>query len=91
MLTTIIGWLIVGALSGWFAGFVLRSDTQERILLNILVGIAGAVVGGGVLGRADIAYGFSVEAFLWSLVGAIVALVVFNLISRRWSGRASSK
>ena len=82
MISTIIGWLIVGGLCGWFAGFILRIGTQERILLNILVGICGAVAAGAVFGRADLAYGFSIEAFLWSLVGAFFVLVVFNLILR---------
>jgi uncharacterized membrane protein YeaQ/YmgE (transglycosylase-associated protein family) len=90
MLTTIIGWIVVGSLCGWFAGFIMRCDTQERILLNIFVGVLGAVAAGAILGRHDIAYGFSIEAFLWSLVGAIAVLVIFNLISRgRFGGRLS--
>jgi uncharacterized membrane protein YeaQ/YmgE (transglycosylase-associated protein family) len=80
MLTTVIGWLIVGGLCGWFASLIVRNSTQGGILINVLVGIVGAIVAGAVFGKGNIAYGFSIEAFLWAVVGAVVLLVAANLI-----------
>lgn len=83
MLTTIIGWLIVGGLCGWLASLIVRSSTQEAILLNILAGVVGAAVSGSLFGKGNFAYGFSIEAFLSSVVGAIFLLVLANLIFKR--------
>lgn len=82
MITTIIIWLVVGGVCGWLASLVMRTDAQQGILLNIVVGIVGAVIAGWLLGKGNINNGFSIEAFLWSLVGAIILLAIVNLVTR---------
>jgi uncharacterized membrane protein YeaQ/YmgE (transglycosylase-associated protein family) len=83
MLTSIIIWLIVGGICGWLASLIMRTDAQQGILLNIVVGIIGAVIAGLVLGKGNInSSGISIETFLWSLVGAIILLAIVNLIRR---------
>ena len=82
MIVTIIIWLIVGGVCGWLASLIMRTDAQQGILLNIVVGIIGAVIAGAVLGKGNINNGFSFEAFLWSLVGAIILLAIVNLVFR---------
>ncbi|NTV64414.1 MAG: GlsB/YeaQ/YmgE family stress response membrane protein, partial [Oscillochloris sp.] len=47
-------WLLFGALVGWLASLVMRTDAQQGALLNIVVGIAGAFIGGLVFGMLGI-------------------------------------
>ena len=81
----IIIWLVVGGLIGWAASAIMR--TQEGILLNVVVGIVGAALGGWLLsplvGATTINQGdFSVAGLLVSLVGAVILLVIVNLVRR---------
>ncbi|MBW3549982.1 MAG: GlsB/YeaQ/YmgE family stress response membrane protein [Proteobacteria bacterium] len=87
----IIIWLIVGGIIGWIASMIMKTDGQQGIFLNIVVGIIGAFLGGWIggmlgLGGGDINQGdFSLSGLLLSLVGAIVLLAIVNLFRR---GRA---
>jgi uncharacterized membrane protein YeaQ/YmgE (transglycosylase-associated protein family) len=78
----IIVWLIVGGIVGWLASLIMRTDAQQGIILNIVVGIIGAVIAGLLLGKGNINGGITLETFLWSLVGAIILLAIVNLIRR---------
>ena len=79
-------WLIVGGVVGWLASLVMRTDAQQGILLNVLVGIIGALIGGWVIspmvGVGTINEGLSIGSFLVSLVGAVVLLAIVNLFRR---------
>jgi uncharacterized membrane protein YeaQ/YmgE (transglycosylase-associated protein family) len=83
-----IVWLLFGALVGWLASIVMRTDAQQGALLNIVVGIIGAFLGGflaSLLGlpNANINSGnFSLSALLISFVGAVVLLGIVNLVRR---------
>ena len=85
----ILVWLIVGGVVGWLASIVMRTDAQQGILLNVVVGIVGALLAGFVvspmLGIGTINQGISIATFLVSLVGAIILLAIVNLFRR---GRA---
>lgn len=82
----IIIWLIVGGIVGWLASMIMRTDGQQGIILNIVVGIVGAVIGGWLIGpmigAGSINDGFSVKSFIVSLIGAIILLAIINLIRR---------
>ena len=82
----IIIWLLVGGVVGWLASLVMRTDAQQGILLNIVVGIVGAVLAGWLIsplvGVGTINQGVSIGTFLVSLVGAIVLLAIVNLVRR---------
>jgi uncharacterized membrane protein YeaQ/YmgE (transglycosylase-associated protein family) len=78
----IIIWLIVGGIVGWLASLIMRTDAQQGIILNVIVGIVGAVLAGLLLGKGNINQGFSIETFLWSLLGAVILLAIVNLIRR---------
>lgn len=79
--------LIVGGLIGWVASIVMRTNAQQGILLNIVVGIVGALLAGFLLsplfGIPNILQGsFSLSAMLVSLLGAVILLAVVNLFRR---------
>ncbi|MDB5694017.1 MAG: GlsB/YeaQ/YmgE family stress response rane protein [Alphaproteobacteria bacterium] len=79
----IIIWLIVGGIVGWLASLIMRTDAQQGLLLNIVVGIVGAVIGGLIFGRGNINNsGLTVTTFLVSLVGAVILLAIVNLVRR---------
>lgn len=88
MLINFILWILFGALIGWLASIIMRTDAQQGALLNIVVGIVGALLGGWLFqllgwGGGNIAQGdFSLGALLVSLVGAIILLGIVNLIRR---------
>ena len=79
--------LIIGGIIGWLASIVMRTDAQQGILLNIVVGIVGAILGGlllaPMLGGGSITSGdFSLPNLLISLLGAIILLAIVNLVRR---------
>jgi uncharacterized membrane protein YeaQ/YmgE (transglycosylase-associated protein family) len=80
-------WLVVGGLIGWVASKIMRTDAQQGIVLNVVVGIVGAMIGGWVIsplvGAGSINQSdFSLGGLLVSLVGAVVLLAIVNLIRR---------
>ena len=77
----IIIWLIVGGVCGWLASMIMRTDAQQGILLNIVVGIVGAVIAGFIFG-AGINQGITIMTFIYSLIGAIILLAIVNLVRR---------
>lgn len=82
----ILIWLIVGGLVGWVASIIMRTNAQQGILLNVLVGIVGAVLAGffisPMVGVGTINQGLTAGSFLVSLLGAIVLLAIVNLFRR---------
>jgi uncharacterized membrane protein YeaQ/YmgE (transglycosylase-associated protein family) len=83
----IIIWLVVGGLIGWVARLIMRTDAQQGIFLNIVVGIIGSMLGGWFLsplfGVSTINQSnFSLPGLLISLLGAVVLLAIVNLVRR---------
>ncbi len=84
----IIGWIIIGGLAGWIASKIMGTDAQQGALLNIIVGIVGAFLGGIVfnflgLGGSNINNNdFSLGGLLVAFVGAVVLLAIVNLVRR---------
>lgn len=79
--------LIVGGLIGWVASMIMRTDGQQGILLNVVVGIVGALLAGFVatplIGGAPITGGsINIQSIIVSLIGAIVLLAIINLFRR---------
>ena len=76
-------WLIVGGVVGWLASLIMRTDAQQGIILNIVVGIVGAVIAGLIFGGGSINdEPLSLTNILWSLLGAVILLAIVNLIRR---------
>ena len=82
-----IVWIVVGGILGWLASIVMRTNAQQGLFLNIVVGIVGALVAGWfitpLLGGSTINQGnFSLTGLFISFLGAVVLLGVVNLIRR---------
>jgi uncharacterized membrane protein YeaQ/YmgE (transglycosylase-associated protein family) len=77
----IIVWLIVGGIVGWLASLVMRTDAQQGILLNVVVGIVGSVIASFIFG-GGINQVITIQTFLYSLIGAIILLAIVNLVRR---------
>ena len=80
-------WLVVGGLIGWAASMVMKTDGQQGIVLNVVVGIVGAVLAGWLIsplvGVGTINQNnFSLPALMVSFVGAAFLLVIVNLMRR---------
>lgn len=80
-------WLIVGGILGWLASLVMKTDGQQGIILNVIVGIIGALIAGFVIapmfGTGTInSNDFSISGLVVSFVGAIVLLAIVNLFRR---------
>ena len=80
-------WIVVGGILGWIASLIMKTDAQQGMFLNIVVGIVGALLGGwllaplfgtGTINQSD----FSIGSLLVSLLGAIVLLAIVNLFRR---------
>lgn len=80
-------WIIVGGILGWLASLVMRTDAQQGLLLNIVVGIVGSLLGGwllaplfgtGTINQND----FSLPSLVVSFLGAVVLLAIVNLFRR---------
>ncbi len=83
----LIVWLVMGGLIGWLASLVMKTDAQQGLFLNIVVGIVGALVGGWLLspmlGVGTINdNNFSIAALGVSFLGAIILLAIVNLFRR---------
>lgn len=79
----IIMWLIVGGVIGWVASLIMRTDAQQGIVLNVVVGIVGAFIAGLIFAHGNINDApLTIGTFLVSLVGAIILLGIVNLIRR---------
>ena len=77
-------WIIVGALIGWIASIIMKTNARQDLIADIIVGIVGAFIGGyilsplfnaGTINEGD----FSIPALLVSLGGAVILLTISKL------------
>lgn len=83
-------WIVIGGVMGWLASMVMKTDAQQGMFLNVVVGIVGALLGGWLIapmvGTGTInSNDFSIGSLLVSFVGALILLAIVNLVFR---GRA---
>ena len=83
----LIIWLVVGGVIGWLASQVMKTDAQQGMILNVVLGVAGALLGGWLLspllGAGTVHQGdFSLLGLLVSFGGAVILLFVVNLLRR---------
>ena len=78
-----IGWIVLGGLAGWVASMIMGNNKSQGLLGNIVVGIIGGLLGGfvfGLFGGAGVT-GFNLWSFLVALVGAVVLLFLWRLVT----------
>jgi uncharacterized membrane protein YeaQ/YmgE (transglycosylase-associated protein family) len=79
--------LIVGGILGWLASLVMRTDGQQGLVLNVVVGIVGSILAGFLLtpflGGAPITNGaMDIKSLFVSFLGAVILLAIVNLVRR---------
>jgi len=84
---SIIGWLIFGGLVGWIASKIMGTDAQQGILLNIIVGIVGAIVGGFlarlVMNNTEPYSFFDLGSWIGAIIGACILTYLVGMVSGR--------
>ncbi len=78
----LIVWLVVGGVVGWLASLIMRTDAQQGVILNVIVGIVGAFIAGLIMSGGTINQVITVQSVLVSLIGSIILLAVVNLVRR---------
>ena len=82
----ILSWLVVGAIAGYVAGFLVKGDESLGVIGHIVLGIVGALIGGfvaGLLTGGDYLTGINFTTILVAVIGAVVAVVGYNAIRGR--------
>jgi uncharacterized membrane protein YeaQ/YmgE (transglycosylase-associated protein family) len=77
-------WILFGGLAGWIASMIMKTDGQQGVFLNIIVGIIGASIGGFVMGLLNEGgvSGFNIYSFLVAIGGAVILLYLVKLVNR---------
>ncbi len=82
----IIAWIVVGGLAGWIASLIMRTDERMGCVLNIIVGIIGAFIGGLVvqlITGTGFDFGFNLTSLIVAIVGAVILLFLYGLVRGR--------
>ncbi|RJQ35398.1 GlsB/YeaQ/YmgE family stress response membrane protein [Candidatus Parcubacteria bacterium] len=80
----VILWIIFGGLVGWIASLIMKTDAQQGIVMNVIIGIVGAVIGGFIMslfgerGVGD----FNLYSFLVALLGACALIAIVRAVRR---------
>ncbi|MES2087551.1 MAG: GlsB/YeaQ/YmgE family stress response membrane protein [Patescibacteria group bacterium] len=80
----IILWIIFGGIVGWVASLIMNTDAQQGIVLNVIVGIVGAVIGGWIMtatGGSDVS-GFNLYSFLVAILGSVLLIAAVKFLRR---------
>jgi uncharacterized membrane protein YeaQ/YmgE (transglycosylase-associated protein family) len=83
--TNLLIWIIVGAIAGWLASIVMKTNRSQGLLADIIVGILGGLIGGfllNALGVGGAVSGFNIASILVAFIGAVVLLALLRMFSR---------
>ncbi|GAB1420271.1 hypothetical protein MASR2M15_03610 [Anaerolineales bacterium] len=84
-LVNIIVWIIIGGVAGWLASIVMKTNAQQGLIIDIIVGIIGAFIGGFVLnalGVGGAVTGLNLASLLTAFIGAVILLGLLRLVRR---------
>lgn len=78
----IILWIIFGALAGWIASIVMKTNSQQGTVMDIILGVVGAIVGGflmGLVGQSGVT-GFNLYSLIVAVIGAVVVIYIGRML-----------
>lgn len=85
----ILAWIIVGAVAGWLASMIMKTNKKQGLLMDIIVGIVGAFIGGFVVdffnlgnGAGTTISGFNLASLVTATFGAVILLAILKLVRR---------
>lgn len=81
----LLSWIIVGALAGWIASMIMKTNAQMGAFANIIVGIIGAIIGGWVMsliGKQGVS-GFNISSLLIAILGSVILLAILKAVKRK--------
>jgi uncharacterized membrane protein YeaQ/YmgE (transglycosylase-associated protein family) len=81
----LLAWVIFGALAGWVASIITGRNERQGCIMNIVVGIVGALLGGfliQLLTGVGVDIGFNLRSFLVAVLGAVVLLLIVGMVRR---------
>ncbi len=82
----ILAWIIFGALAGWIASMIVKTNDEQGAFGNIIVGILGALIGGflaGLLFDSPGVTGFNISSFIIAVLGAVILLMIKGAVTGR--------
>ena len=85
----IISWLVVGAIAGYIAGYLVKGDESLGVIGHIVLGIVGAVIGGflaGLLTGGDYITGINFQTIIVAVIGSVIAVVGYKMVTGRRTG-----
>jgi len=80
----IVLWIIFGAMAGWIASMIMKTDSSQGTVKDIVLGIIGSLIGGmlmGLLGQPGVT-GFNVYSLVVAVIGAVVIIYVGHIIQK---------
>lgn len=85
-----LAWIVIGAIAGWLASMVMKTNRRQGLLMDIIVGIVGALIGGFIFNQlgAPGVTGFNIYSLFVAFTGAIVLLGLMRLVSGTTRRRA---
>jgi len=95
MLVTIIAWIVLGAIAGYIAGFLVRGDEGLGIVGHVVLGVVGALVGGFLANVAGFGTGranddvVNLQSIVVAVVGAVVVVLVVSVLTGSRRGRGT--
>ncbi|MBK9711106.1 MAG: GlsB/YeaQ/YmgE family stress response membrane protein [Kouleothrix sp.] len=81
-----LAWIVFGAIAGWVASMIAGTNERQGCLLNIVVGVVGAFIGGflyNLLTGNSLDFGFNIRSFVVAVIGAVILLAILGWGRRR--------
>lgn len=78
MVVDVVVWAIFGGLAGWIASLLIKTNEEHRVMANIIIGVAGAIIGGmivRILGGSGVT-GFNIPSLVVAVFGSVILLVI---------------
>lgn len=85
MCGNIIAWVVVGAIAGWLASLVMKTNSTQGLVMDIIVGVVGGIIGGFVLNLLGVGggvTGLNLPSILVAFIGAVILLAIMGAVRR---------